>query len=97
MDVQLPWHYPTPAEFTRRLVAAGFTPSSVELIPRPTPLPSGMAAWLRTFAGRSSSSCRRRTRAAFDEVMDLLRWSLCDEQGQWTADYVRLRFEAIAT
>jgi len=97
VDVQLPWHYPTPAEFTRRLVAAGFTPSSVELIPRPTPLPSGMAAWLRTFARPVVEQLPAGAGAtAFDEVVDLLRWSLCDEQGRWTADYVRLRFAALA-
>jgi hypothetical protein len=28
------------------------------------------------------------------EVADLLRPSLCDEQGRWTVDYVRLRFVA---
>lgn len=95
--VRLPWHYPTPAEFTRRLVAAGFTPLSVELIPRPTPLPSGMAAWLRTFAQPVVEQLPPGAQeTALDEVMDLLRWSLCDEQGQWTADYVRLRFAAHA-
>jgi hypothetical protein len=28
------------------------------------------------------------------EIRDLLKWSLCDGQGRWTADYVRLRFAA---
>ena len=98
VDVRMPWHYPTPAEFTRRLVAAGFRPTSVELIPRPTPLPSGMAAWLRTFAGPIFEQLPAGARdAALDETVDLLRWSLCDEHGQWTADYVRLRFAANAT
>jgi len=95
VDVRMPWHYPTPADFSRRLLAAGFTPVSVELIPRPTPLPSGMAAWLRTFAGPIFEQLPAEVReAALDDAVDLLRWSLCDEQGQWSADYVRLRFEA---
>jgi len=95
---QMPWHYPTPADFRRRLAAAGFTPVSVELIPRPTPLPSGMAAWLRTFAGPVFEQLPAGAReGAIDETVDLLRWSLCDEQGQWTADYLRLRFAATAT
>jgi len=98
VDVHLPWRYPTPAEFTGRLVAAGFTPVSVELIPRPTPLPAGMAAWLRTFAGPVLEHLPAEAReAAFAETVDLLRWSLCDEQGRWTADYVRLRFAAVVT
>jgi len=91
----LPWRYLTPADFSRRLVAAGFTPVSVELIPRPTPLPSGMAAWLRTFAGPIFEQLPAAAREhAIDETVDLLRWSLCDERGQWSADYVRLRFAA---
>jgi len=91
----MPWQYPTPADFSRRLVAAGFTPVSVELIPRPTPLPSGMAAWLRTFAGPIFEQLPAEARErAVDETVDLLRWSLCDERGQWSADYVRLRFAA---
>jgi len=98
VDVHMPWHYPAAAEFTRRLAAAGFTPASVDVIPRPTPLPSGMAAWLRTFAGPILEQLPPSAQAtAIDDVLDLLRWSLCDERGQWTADYVRLRFAALAT
>jgi SAM-dependent methyltransferase len=98
VQLRMPWQYPSPADFSRRLVAAGFTPVSVQLIPRPTPLASGMAAWLRTFAGPIFEQLPTGVReAALDETVDLLRWSLCDEQGRWTADYVRLRFVANAT
>jgi SAM-dependent methyltransferase len=94
---QLPWRYPTPDDFTARLISAGFRPVSVELIPRPTPLASGMAAWLRTFAGPVIEQLPIDAReSALDETVDLLRWSLCDEEGRWTADYVRLRFVATA-
>jgi SAM-dependent methyltransferase len=98
VHARLPWRYPTPADFSQRLATAGFTPISVELIPRPTPLVSGMAAWLRTFAGPIFEQLRPEAReGALDETVDLLRWSLCDEQGEWTADYVRLRFAALLT
>jgi SAM-dependent methyltransferase len=94
---QLPWRYPTTDDFTARLISAGFRPVSVELIPRPTPLASGMAAWLRTFAGPVFEQLPADSReSAFEETVDLLRWSLRDEQGRWTADYVRLRFVAHA-
>jgi SAM-dependent methyltransferase len=97
VDVRLPWRYPSTADFTRRLTAAGFTPVSVDLIPRPTPLAAGMAAWLRTFAGPVFEQLPAAARdAALEETVNLLRWSLCDEQGNWTADYVRLRFAARA-
>jgi SAM-dependent methyltransferase len=96
VDVRMPWRYPTPADFARRLGAAGFTPLSVELLPRPTPLPSGMRAWLRTFAGPIFEQLPVDARDdALGETVALLQWSLCDEEGNWTADYVRLRFSAV--
>ncbi len=92
----LPWHYATVETFSEKLVANGFRPVSVQLIPRPTPLPSGMAAWLRTFAGTVFDQLPAGEReTALVEVVDLLRWSLCDERGDWTADYTRLRFAAV--
>jgi SAM-dependent methyltransferase len=95
VQARMPWRYPTPDDFIARLITAGFRPVSVELIPRPTPLAAGMAAWLRTFAGPIFDQLPAGTRErALDETVDLLRWSLCDEQGRWTADYVRLRFVA---
>ncbi len=91
----LPWRFPTVDEFEAQLVAAGFETSGLWLIPRPTDLPSGMADWLRTFANwafRDAPEPERR--AAFAEAEELLRPSLCDARGRWTADYVRLRFAA---
>ena len=97
VQARLPWRYPTADDFTSRLIDAGFRPVSVEIIPRPTPLAAGMAAWLRTFAGPIFEQLPADVREpALDETVDLLRWSLCDEQGRWTADYVRLRFAATA-
>ena len=45
-----PWYYPTAAAYRCRLERPGFVVTSIELIPRPTPLPTGMAGWLDTFA-----------------------------------------------
>ena len=96
--LKMPWRYPSPDDFTARLIAVGFRSVSVELIPRPTPLASGMAAWLRTFAGPIFEQLPDDVRTgALDETVDLLRWSLCDEKRRWTADYVRLRFAAFLT
>jgi hypothetical protein len=54
-----------------------------------------MAAWLTTFAQPVFAQLPAAERAgAFDEAIDLLRWSLCDAEGRWTADYTRLRFAA---
>lgn len=90
------WYYPTPAEFSRVLEAHGFATISAHLIPRPTPLPAGMAGWLTTFARPFASHLEA---AAQDRVLaravELLSTSLCDSSGNWIADYVRLRFRAL--
>jgi SAM-dependent methyltransferase len=94
---ELPWSFRTAEDVAESLEAAGFEPSSVQLVPRPTFLPSGMAAWLRTFAGWMFDGLPAAEReAAFDEVVALLRPQLCDSRGRWTADYVRVRFAARA-
>lgn len=91
-----PWYFPTPDAYRARLEAAGLTVERIELIPRPTPLPTGMDAWLDTFAEPFLKRLPEAERApAKTEVVELLRPVLRDEQGRWTADYVRLRFKAV--
>lgn len=94
----IPWYFPTVDEYETRLRRAGFVPQSVQLIPRPTPLPTGMRGWLETFANPFCAALARSERDDFlDEVTSLLKPVLCDSQGRWTADYMRLRFAAIKT
>ena len=90
-----PWYFPTVDDYTRRLERAGFKAESVQLIPRPTLLPTGMRGWLETFANPFCAVLPAEERSAFlDEATNMLRPVLCDEQGRWTADYMRLRFVA---
>lgn len=90
-----PWFYPTPEAYGARLEAAGFQVQKIGLVPRPTPLPTGMAGWLATFANPFMAALPEPEReAALAETVDLLRPALCDDEGRWTADYVRLRFAA---
>src|SRR6185369_15685187 len=90
-----PWYFPTVDDYTQRLERAGFKAESVQLIPRPTPLPTGMRGWLETFANPFCAVLSEKERGAFlDEATNMLRPVLCDEQGRWTADYMRLRFVA---
>jgi hypothetical protein len=67
----------------------------IALVPRPTPLKTGMDGWLRTF-GRSffDQFPEPEKTDVVGEVVELLRPSLCDSKGVWTADHVRLRFFA---
>jgi trans-aconitate methyltransferase len=91
-------YYPTSEAYARRLARHGFRVDRMELIPRPTPLAaSGMAGWLRTFRRGVLDSLPEELRdTVVDETVVLLAPALCDEEGNWVADYVRLRFIATA-
>jgi trans-aconitate methyltransferase len=82
-------------EYQARLQSHGFVVEEIKLTPRPTPLPSGMIAWLETFRRSVLEQLPAAQRPeAVDEIVRLLRPVLCDQEENWTADYVRLRFRA---
>ncbi len=89
-------YYATPQAYARRLQRHGFQVVRMALIPRPTPLPaSGMQGWLRTFRRGVIDGLPEEARdSVIEETTALLAPVLRDEEGNWTADYVRLRFIA---
>ena len=100
-DTQAASFYPAPSIYRRMLESAGFTVKSIELIPRPTPLTTGpdgdnpMATWLKTFRNGILDQLPPSDRTqAIDRTVSLLKPILCDFDGNWVADYVRLRFHA---
>jgi SAM-dependent methyltransferase len=85
----------SPAEYRARLQSHGFLVDEISLIPRPTPLPSGMAGWLETFRSSTLALLPAVERPnAIEQIVALLKPVLCDQEGNWFADYVRLRFLA---
>jgi SAM-dependent methyltransferase len=93
-----PWFFPTPAEYEALLDRAGFITDRIELKPRPTALPTGMEGWLITFRKPFFDQLDKPKRAAaLRHAIEILRSSLCDRDGTWTADYVRLRVAARLT
>src|SRR5215475_13113706 len=69
-----PWYFPTVDDYTARLERAGFVAESVQLIPRPTPLPAGMRAWLETFANPFCAKLPEDQRGDYlDEATEMLR------------------------
>ena len=87
--------YATPDEYSARLRSRGFVIAQIDLIPRPTPLPTGIRGWLETFERATLDGISPAERDSFlREVEDLLREEICDSHGNWTAHYVRLRFRA---
>ncbi len=90
-----PWWFPSAAAYRAKLEAAGFRVDDIRIVPRPTPLPAGLEAWLDTFTEDLFGALPPLDRLpARSEVVDLLRPILMDENGAWIADYVRLRFRA---
>jgi SAM-dependent methyltransferase len=91
-----PQWYPAPEEFARLYACAGFTHIETQLIPRPTPLPGGVAAWVKTFragwldVAQVPESERDPVAAAVEARLQPL---LQQPDGSWNADYVRLRFK----
>lgn len=95
LDAPSPWYFPTADEYRARLTANGFRVDTIDVIPRPTPLPTDMAGWLETFGSVYLTGIPEADRAAaIDEAVRLLAPALRDDEGRWTADYVRLRFAA---
>ncbi len=94
-EAAIPWYFPTVEEYSAKLKIAGFSINTIALIPRPTPLPGDVSGWLETFAGSVTACLPQSERSAYlDEVREALRPLLCDGEGKWAADYVRLRFAA---
>jgi SAM-dependent methyltransferase len=90
-----PWFFPTVEDYSRRLTNGGFALTYIALIPRPTRLPGDVTGWLETFAESFTAPLLPAERSAYiAEVQEALRPELCDAEGQWTADYTRLRFSA---
>ena len=91
-------YYPSADSYAERLKRHGFEIEQMALIPRPTSLPeSGMEGWLQTFRRGVLETLPVDLReTVVRETIALLAPALRDEAGNWTADYVRLRFVARA-
>jgi trans-aconitate methyltransferase len=97
-EPELPWYFPTPAEYATRLEEGGFTVRLLEYAERPTRMtqgPNGAADWVRTFAAEPLGQVPAETvEPLLMRINDLAAPALRRESG-WVADYVRLRFAAV--
>lgn len=95
LKVENPWYFPKLEEYQALLQSKGFVVKSITSTPRPTFLPGDVSGWLRTFAQPYISVISQAEREEFiTEVTNELREKLADENGNWIADYVRIRFFA---
>lgn len=94
-DKVAPWFFPSVAEYRRLLEEGKFAVNAIMLVPRPTQLEIGIKGWLETFGRSFFEQFEEPERGqVFSEVIELLRPALCDTDGVWTADHIRLRFAA---
>jgi trans-aconitate methyltransferase len=86
------YHFFAPDDYRAWLERHGFLVEQISLVPRPTQLPSGIRDWLLTFRSSLLAELPAEQREqAMEEIEALLRPALCNGQGKWTVDYVRLR------
>ncbi len=95
MTLAAPWYFPSPAVYSALLEANGFAVKRIAHFPRPVVLTTGIAGWLMLFRKPFFQQFETEAENALAETVELLRPALCDAQGNWTADYVRLRVEAV--
>ncbi len=87
------WYFPTPEAFAAAIETAGFIVDRAELVPRPTPAPTGLRGWLTAFAESTLAEVDDAD-AVLSHAEELLAPKLRDAEGTWHIDYVRLRFAA---
>ncbi len=91
-----PWYFATPDDYAGRLTARGFRVEQIALFDRPTPLPGRLGDWLETLAEPFLKQVPEGERAKLiAEVEADSAEVLCDGDGRWFVDYVRLRFRAL--
>ncbi|MFD0673127.1 class I SAM-dependent methyltransferase [Cohnella sp. GCM10027633] len=95
----MPWYFPKVGEYASLLEKHGFEVRHAMLYDRPTPLEEGeqgMMGWLRMFGGAMvPTATEEESERWFAEACDKLRTTAQYADGQWTADYRRIRVEAI--
>ena len=92
------WYFPSVSEYATRLEAHGFRVTFAAHFDRPTLLQDGrdgVANWLSQFGASFFKGIPAdQLKIMFNEITDLLEPDY-NKNGQWYADYTRLRFIAV--
>ena len=89
-----PWYFPSVEEYQQKLQNNGFYVHYIALIPRPTPLCSGIEKWLEIFSNGITKNLNQEQKSKFINEVECLAKPHLYVEGKWVADYVRLRFFA---
>lgn len=92
------WYFPSLGEYTTRLEAQGFRVTFAAHFDRKTPLQDGdmgVTKWITMFGNQFMEGIPKEEKIQIlSEITDILEPDY-NEDGQWYADYKRLRFIAI--
>jgi len=92
------WYFPSLGEYTTRLEAAGFRVTFAAHFDRKTPLQDGdlgVTKWICMFGNQFMEGIPKEEKIQIlSEITELLEPDY-NEDGQWYADYKRLRFIAV--
>ena len=92
------WYFPSLGEYTSRLEAQGFRVTYASHFDRKTPLQDGdqgVSKWISMFAPLYLVGIAKEEKQQILEEVTALLEPIYNENGQWYADYKRLRFIAI--
>lgn len=92
-----PWYFPSLSEYATRLEQHGFEVRQAVLFDRPTPLEegdAGLANWIHMFASRFLDDLSAEQQIQVVQTVEQDLKPTLHRDGQWWADYRRLRIMA---
>jgi hypothetical protein len=93
-----PWYFPSIGEYATLLEQQGFDVTYATLVARPTSLTegkAGMANWLEMFADAFLAGLSADQKIQVIRTVEELLLPTLYQEGNWTADYRRIRIVAI--
>ena len=92
-----PWYFPSIGEYATRLEGQGFEVTQAALIDRPTPLcgDAGLATWMQMFANRFLERLSAEQQNQVIQATEHHLRPTLYRDGQWWADYRRIRIVAV--
>jgi trans-aconitate methyltransferase len=97
-EIAIPWYFPSTADYAAKLEAGGFRVTFTSHFDRPTLLQDGREGIVKWFNMFGSALFQQISAAELQQIMneitDLLQ-PTNEIDGQWYADYKRLRFVAV--
>ena len=96
-EMNNPWHFGNPADYSRLLKDHGFRITHLAYFNRPTPLEGedGVKKWIEMFGSCFLADIKKEDLLRFWKLIDDYTRPTLYRDGIWIADYKRLRFAAM--